>query len=116
MESTYVTPEHIALRDALRRFLEQEAVPYFPTWEHEQCVPRTFWRKMGAQGFLCPMVDERYGGAALTLGMQLSLRKSWSEWVRDFWGLGCITTLSFRIWSSTARLSKKRVGCRVACV
>ncbi|PSR21352.1 MAG: acyl-CoA dehydrogenase [Sulfobacillus acidophilus] len=68
MDHAYLKPEHVALREALRQFLEQEAVPYFSAWEKEQRVPRSFWRKLGAQGFLCPMVDERYGGAGADFG------------------------------------------------
>ena len=49
-------------RDSLRRFLEKEAVPYFDQWEEERLVPRSFWTKMGENGFICPWVDEKYGG------------------------------------------------------
>ena len=49
-------------RDSLRKFLEKEAAPYFDQWEEDRLVPRSFWKKMGEQGFICPWVDEKYGG------------------------------------------------------
>ncbi|WP_342511026.1 acyl-CoA dehydrogenase family protein [Sporosarcina sp. FSL K6-1522] len=59
---SYFSEQHIMFRDSLRKFLEKEAVPYFDQWEKDRLVPQTFWRKMGEQGFLCPWVDEKYGG------------------------------------------------------
>ncbi|MFJ5768365.1 acyl-CoA dehydrogenase family protein [Psychrobacillus sp. NPDC093180] len=58
----YFTEEHSIFRDSLRKFLEKEAIPYFNQWEEERIVPRHFWRKMGDNGFLCPWIDEEYGG------------------------------------------------------
>lgn len=52
-------------RNALRKMLEQEAYPHFDVWEEQRLVPRSFWRKLGENGFLCPMVEEAYGGLAL---------------------------------------------------
>ena len=63
MEHPYLKDEHHAFRRALRRFLEKEALPHFDQWEQEHQVPREFWRKMGAQGYLGPTVPEAYGGA-----------------------------------------------------
>ena len=59
---TYFSEQHIMFRDSLRKFLEKEALPNFDQWENDRLVPQTFWRKMGEQGFLCPWVDEKYGG------------------------------------------------------
>ncbi|MFA1710105.1 acyl-CoA dehydrogenase family protein [Peribacillus frigoritolerans] len=62
MLDTYIQQEHNIFRDALRKFLNKEAIPYFEQWEKERLVPREFWRKMGENGFLCSWVDEKYGG------------------------------------------------------
>ncbi len=59
---SYFTEQHIMFRDSLRKFLEKEAVPHFEQWEKDRLVPRSFWKKMGEQGFICPSVDEKYGG------------------------------------------------------
>ncbi|WP_214482206.1 acyl-CoA dehydrogenase family protein [Bacillus sp. SM2101] len=60
--------EHQIFRRSLRKFLEKEALPYFEQWEEEKCIPRTFWKKMGEQGYLCPWVDEKYGGINADFG------------------------------------------------
>lgn len=57
--------EQIIFRKSLRGFLEKEAYPFFDTWEKNREIPREFWLKLGEQGFLCPMVDEKYGGLGL---------------------------------------------------
>ena len=59
---SYYTQEHKMFRDSVRRFMEKEAVPYFEQWEKDRLVPRSFWKKLGDSGFLCPWVDEKYGG------------------------------------------------------
>jgi acyl-CoA dehydrogenase len=71
----YLTEEHHIFRRSLRRFLEREAIPYFDTWEEEHLIPRAFWRKMGDQGYLCPMVDETYGGANADFGYSVILNE-----------------------------------------
>jgi acyl-CoA dehydrogenase len=63
MNHLYLRDEHRIFRDTLRKFLEKEAIPYFDRWEEERIVPRSFWKKMAEQGYLCPDVDEKYGGA-----------------------------------------------------
>ncbi|MBO8172199.1 MAG: acyl-CoA dehydrogenase family protein [Bacillaceae bacterium] len=62
MTARYLKEEHYMFRDALRKFLDQEARPHYDRWEQERIIPREFWRKMGKNGFLCPWVDEAYGG------------------------------------------------------
>ncbi|NSW83117.1 MAG: acyl-CoA dehydrogenase family protein [Syntrophothermus sp.] len=57
------TPEHEMLRRAFSEFLDNEVVPYYNEWEEKGIVPREVYKKMGDYGFLCPWVDEKYGGA-----------------------------------------------------
>ena len=61
----FETDEHIMFRKSLRKFLEKEAVPYYDTWEKERLIPIKFWKKFGEMGFLCPQVEEEYGGLGL---------------------------------------------------
>jgi acyl-CoA dehydrogenase len=63
MNHLYLRDEHRVFRKALRKFLEKEAVPFYDQWEQERLIPRSFWKKMGDQGYLCTDVDEKYGGA-----------------------------------------------------
>ncbi|MBM7702201.1 acyl-CoA dehydrogenase family protein [Metabacillus iocasae] len=62
MSEGYLKEEHHIFRKSLRKFLEKEAVPYYDKWEENRMIPREFWLKLGAEGFLCPWVDEQYGG------------------------------------------------------
>jgi acyl-CoA dehydrogenase len=57
------TAEHNIFRDSLRKFLDKEIVPHIEEWEEAGIVPRSAWKKMGEQGFLCTDVPEEYGGA-----------------------------------------------------
>ncbi|KAA0959266.1 acyl-CoA dehydrogenase [Planococcus sp. ANT_H30] len=68
MKRSFLTEDHEMYRDALKKFLQKEAVPHFDQWEKDKMVPRSFWEKMGKQGFLCPQVDEKYGGANADFG------------------------------------------------
>jgi acyl-CoA dehydrogenase len=63
MNHLYLRDEHRMFRSALRKFLEKEAVPFYDQWEQDRLIPRSFWKKMGEQGYLCTDVDEKYGGA-----------------------------------------------------
>ncbi len=60
---TLFNSDHEMFRDALRKFLEKEAVPFHAQWEDEGVVPKDLWLKAGEQGFLCPCVSPEYGGA-----------------------------------------------------
>lgn len=62
MTRVFLTDEHYIYRNSLRKFLEKEALPYFEEWEAAKEVPRDFWKKLGEQGYLCPQVEEEYGG------------------------------------------------------
>ncbi|TWT24671.1 acyl-CoA dehydrogenase family protein [Planomicrobium sp. CPCC 101110] len=55
--------EHELFRKSLRKFLEKEAVPQYEKWEEDRLIPKTFWKRLGAMGFLCPQVEEQYGGS-----------------------------------------------------
>jgi len=56
------TEAHSAFRDKMRRFLDQEISPNVDKWETKHMVPKSFWRKMGENGFLCTAVSPEYGG------------------------------------------------------
>lgn len=54
--------EHEIFRAAFRKFLEKEIKPNLEKWEEDGIVPREAWKKMGENGFLCPWLEEKYGG------------------------------------------------------
>ncbi len=62
--AAYLSEEHQLFRRSLRKFLQKEAVPFYLTWEKEGIIPRSFWKKLGEQGFLCPWADPKYGGVS----------------------------------------------------
>jgi alkylation response protein AidB-like acyl-CoA dehydrogenase len=54
--------EHEIFRDSYRRFLSSEADAHVDEWLAQGCVPPSFWRRAGEQGFLAVGVPEEYGG------------------------------------------------------
>jgi acyl-CoA dehydrogenase len=60
--------DHELFRDQVRRFVDAEIVPHLAQWEHDGIVPKTLWRKAGAEGLLCVTAPEAYGGAAGDFG------------------------------------------------
>ncbi|TKC18795.1 acyl-CoA dehydrogenase family protein [Robertmurraya kyonggiensis] len=75
MKHLYLQEEHEIFRKALRKFLEKEAYPFYEQWEEERIIPRAFWEKMGAQGYLCPDVDEKYGGSGVDWGFSVVINE-----------------------------------------
>ena len=61
----FETDEHVLFRETLRKFLVKEAVPHYDKWEKDKLIPISFWKKLGEMGFLCPQVDETFGGLGL---------------------------------------------------
>jgi acyl-CoA dehydrogenase len=60
---TIFEPEHVTMRDAMRRFCEREIAPFHAAWEEEGVVPRAIWQRAGELGFLCMTLPAEYGGA-----------------------------------------------------
>lgn len=71
MKGGHLNEEHHLFRQSLRKFLDKEAAPFYSEWEEKRQIPRSFWRKMGEQGYLCPCVDEEYGGAKADWGFSV---------------------------------------------
>ncbi|MEM7543754.1 MAG: acyl-CoA dehydrogenase family protein, partial [Pseudomonadota bacterium] len=59
---TVFQEEHEIFRQSVRRFVEQEIVPYHDQWEQDGMVSREVWRAAGENGLLCTFVPEEYGG------------------------------------------------------
>jgi acyl-CoA dehydrogenase len=45
--------EHHIFRESFKKFLEREVVPFIEKLEHEGIMPKSVWKKMGENGFLC---------------------------------------------------------------
>jgi len=63
MDRTLFTEEHESFRRSFRQFAKAEILPNQARWQEAGQVDREVWRKAGAQGFLAPWLDEKYGGA-----------------------------------------------------
>jgi acyl-CoA dehydrogenase len=62
MDRTLFNADHEAFRQAFRQFVEREIKPHQGRWREQGQVDRELWRKAGAQGFLCPWLEEKWGG------------------------------------------------------
>ncbi len=63
MDRTLFDTEHDQFRTAFRGFLDREVRPNQERWREQGQVDREIWKKAGAQGFLCPWLEDKYGGS-----------------------------------------------------
>jgi len=64
MTTIQIDHEEITMfRDMVLRFLEQEILPHYETWEHNHHTPREVWQTMGKAGMLLVDLPEEYGAA-----------------------------------------------------
>ncbi|NHC40468.1 acyl-CoA dehydrogenase [Bacillus sp. MM2020_1] len=75
MKHPYLNEDHEIFRKSLRKFLDKEAYPFYEQWEEDRMIPRSFWKKMGEQGFLCPDIDEEYGGSEVDWGFAVVINE-----------------------------------------
>lgn len=75
MKHPYLNEEHEIFRKSLKKFLEKEAYPFYEKWEEERLIPRSLWLKMGEQGFLCPDLEEKYGGSGVDWGYSVVINE-----------------------------------------
>ncbi|MRG86132.1 acyl-CoA dehydrogenase family protein [Salinibacillus xinjiangensis] len=75
MTASYLKEEHELFRQSIQKFLDKEAKPYYEQWEKDRIIPRELWEKMGENGFLCPWLDEQYGGLNADFGYSVILNE-----------------------------------------
>ncbi|XXM73837.1 acyl-CoA dehydrogenase family protein [Lysinibacillus sphaericus] len=75
MTHPYLTEDHEIFRASFRKFLQKEAYPYYAQWEKDGLVPKSFWKKMGNHGFLCPDAEEEYGGSGVDWGFSVIINE-----------------------------------------
>lgn len=88
MKHPYLQDEHEIFRKSLRKFLEKEAYPYYEKWEEERMIPRAFWQKMGRQGYLCPDLEEQYGGSGVDWGFSVVINEELEKVGSGLIGMG----------------------------
>lgn len=69
--SSWMTDEHVALRDAVRLVYEKEFVPHEARWAAAQKVDRETWHMAGRMGLLCASIPEAYGGGGGDFGHEV---------------------------------------------
>jgi alkylation response protein AidB-like acyl-CoA dehydrogenase len=62
MELLPYTDKHKDFRLRLRDFLAREVTPNVDQWEKDGIEPKSIWKKMGRNGFLCMDIQPEYGG------------------------------------------------------
>ena len=62
LPNAHLTPDHQAWREQLRRFVDQEIMPYASDWDEACKIPDELWPKAAAVGLLGLGYDEKYGG------------------------------------------------------
>ena len=65
MEILSYTQNHLKFRKQVQQFMEKHVLPHVGQWETERLVPKGVWKKMGDLGFLCPWVEQVWGGRGL---------------------------------------------------
>jgi acyl-CoA dehydrogenase len=63
VERNLFREDHELFRKSFRQFLERDVVPHQERWREAGIVDREAWTKAGENGFLCPWLEEQYGGA-----------------------------------------------------
>jgi acyl-CoA dehydrogenase len=63
MDRTLFSEEHEIFRTNFRQFIERRVVPSQKKWREQGMVDREIWLEAGEAGFLCPWMEEEYGGA-----------------------------------------------------
>jgi acyl-CoA dehydrogenase len=54
LNPVYYSPEHLALREAVRRFVAKEIAPYVNEWDEAGTFPRELYAKAADVGLLGP--------------------------------------------------------------
>jgi len=79
LESVYISPEHVALREQVARFLAREVEPHAEAWEEQGFGPRAVLRQMGAMGLFGITYSPAYGGAGADAMMSLVFAEALSR-------------------------------------
>ena len=68
----HLTKDHLAWRDALRRFIDKEIMPYAEDWDEAGHIPIELWPRAAEVGLLGAGYPEQYGGMETD---------SWHNWI-----------------------------------
>ena len=74
MERRIFSEEHVLFRDAVRRYVTEEVVPQYESWQRGAQVPRAEWKKAAQRGLLCPSAPPELGGAGADFLYSVAIR------------------------------------------
>jgi acyl-CoA dehydrogenase len=75
----YFTPEHEMVREATRRFVEREIMPFIDEWEEAGTFPRELYQQAADMGILGVGYPEEWDGTPGDLFLQIAV---WEELMR----------------------------------
>jgi len=64
MSNPYLTEDHLAWQQQLRRFFDKEVMPYAADWDEAGAIPAELWTKAAAMGILGLGYPEEFGGTS----------------------------------------------------
>ncbi|KJR47564.1 Butyryl-CoA dehydrogenase [Desulfosporosinus sp. I2] len=67
--------DHKIFRRAFVKFVKNELSPHIEEWEEKREIPRWAWLRMGEMGYLCPWLEEKYGGSGADFGFSAILNE-----------------------------------------
>lgn len=84
--SPWMDEELEMFRASASRFVESEMLAQDEVWREQKYIDREFWRKAGANGFLCLDIPEQYGGGGGDFRHEAVFFEE--QWRRGLSGLG----------------------------
>ena len=75
----FLTAEHEAFRDTVRRFVRAEITPYAAEWDEAETFPRELYKKAAAIGMLGLGFPEEYGGSGGDVFFRIVLSEELSQ-------------------------------------
>ena len=64
LPNPYLTDDHLAWQEQLRRFFEKEVMPYAADWDEAGAIPSELWTKSAEMGILGLGYPEEFGGTS----------------------------------------------------
>lgn len=87
-EAAWLTDDHHAFGETVRKFLAQNYEPHRAQWTDERRVPHAFWEKAGMLGILGASTPVEYGGSGLSRSFDLVTYMEQGRIGDTGWGIG----------------------------
>lgn len=84
----WVSEDVAMLYDMANRFMADEIAPHYDTYEKNEVVDRSAWKKAGEAGLLCASMPEQYGGAGGSFAHESAIIEAIGHVGVDGFGIG----------------------------